>query len=186
MNSVDEKISETNKIPLSQNNKEESKYEIAYSPYGYIKILKEDINNNSLTLYKFIQYKSSNNTTNCLFRTMFENNVKQHINIKVKYFFGNRKIVLFEKISIYSKLNILIDKLILNESNNDKGNLNSSTKFTKNTQHRLYSCKKGFHELIIGETIYENNLEDNELLIYFIEVPLYFSSSMKGKSIELS
>ena len=171
---------------LNQNNKEENKYEIAYSPYGYIKILKEDINNNSLTLYKFIQYKNSNNTTNFLLGTIFKNDVKQHINIRVKYFFGNRKIVLFEKISINSKLNILIEKLFINGSNNDKGNLNSSPKFTKNTQHRLYSCKKGFHELNTGETIYENKFQDNELLIYFIEVPLYFSSSMKGKSIELS
>ena len=186
MNSVGENISEINKMPLNQNNKEENKYEIVYSPYGYLKILKEDINNNSLTLYKFIQYKNSNNTTNFLFGTIFKNNIKQHIDIRVKYFSGNRKIVLFEKININSKLNILIEKLFINENNNNMENINYSKKFTKNTQHRLYSCKKGFHELNTGETIYENKLEDNELLIYFNEIPLYFSSSMKGKSIELS
>lgn len=103
-----------------------------------------------MTLYKFIQYKNSNNTTNCLLGTIFKNNIKQQINIRVKYFSGNRKVVLFEKISINSKLNILIENLFLNESNNDKGNLNSSPKFTKNTQHRLYSCKKGFYELNTG------------------------------------
>ena len=186
MNSVDENISETNKITLNQNNKEENKYEIVYSPYSYLKILNEDINNNLLNLYKFIQYKNSNNTTNFLFGTVFKNNIKQHINIRAKYFSGNRKVVLFEKISINSKLNILIEKLFINESNNNKENLSCSQKFTKNTQHRLYSCKKGLRELNTGITIFENNLEDNEILIYFAEVPLYFSSTMKGKSIELS
>jgi hypothetical protein len=93
--------------------------------------------------------------------------------------------VLFGIIDIYSKLNILIEKLFLDENNNKQESF-SDKKYTKNTQHRLYSCKKGLRELNTGITIFENNLEDNEILIYFAEVPLYFSSTMKGKSIELS
>ena len=178
---------ETNKDSLNNNNKEEKKYKIVYSPYGYIKISEEDINNNSLTIYKFVQYKNSNNDNdnNCMLGTIFKNNIKQNINIKVKYFSGNRKMVLFENIDINSKLNILIEKLFLDEKNNKQENFNDK-KYTKNTQHRLYSCKKGLRELNTGITIYENQLEDNEILIYFVEVPLYFSSTMKGKSIELS
>ena len=151
---------ETNKNSLNNNNKEENKYKIVYSPYGYVKILEEDINNNTLTLYKFIQYKNTNNDNNCMLGTVFKNNIKQ-------------------------KLNILIEKLFLDDKNNKQENFNDK-KYTKNTQHRLYSCKKGLRELNTGITIFENNLEDNEILIYFAEVPLYFSSTMKGKSIELS
>ena len=176
---------ETNKNSLNNNNKEEKRYKIVYSPYGYVKILEEDINNNTLTLYKFIQYKNTNNDNNCMLGTVFKNNIKQNINIKVKYFSGNRKMVLFENIDINSKLNILIEKLFLDDKNNKQENFNDK-KYTKNTQHRLYSCKKGLRELNTGITIFENNLEDNEILIYFAEVPLYFSSTMKGKSIELS
>ena len=176
---------ETNKDSLNNNNKEKNKYKIVYSQYGYVKILEEDINNDTLTLYKFVQYKNTDNDNNCMLGTIFKNNIKQNINIKVKYFLGNRKMVLFENIDIYSKLNIFIKKLFLDEKNNKKDNFNDK-KYTKNTQHRLYSCKKGLRELNTGITIFENNLEDNEILIYFAEVPLYFSSTMKGKSIELS
>ena len=176
---------ETNKDSLNNDNKEKNKYKIVYSQYGYIKILEEDINNDTLTLYKFVQYKNTDNDNNCMLGTIFKNNIKQNINIKVKYFLGNRKMVLFENIDIYSKLNIFIEKLFLDEKNNKQDNFNDK-KYTKNTQHRLYSCKKGLRELNTGITIFENNLEDNEILIYFAEVPLYFSSTMKGKSIELS
>ena len=175
----------TNKDSLNNNNKEKNKYKIVYSQYGYVKILEEDINNDTLTLYKFVQYKNTDNDNNCMLGTIFKNNIKQNINIKVKYFLGNRKMVLFENIDIYSKLNIFIEKLFLDEKNNKQENFNDK-KYTKNTQHRLYSCKKGLRELNTGITIFENNLEDNEILIYFAEVPLYFSSTMKGTSIELS
>ena len=175
----------TNKDSLNNNNKEKNKYKIVYSQYGYVKILEEDINNDTLTLYKFVQYKNTDNDNNCMLGTIFKNNIKQNINIKVKYFLGNRKMVLFENIDIYSKLNIFMEKLFLDEKNNKQENFNDK-KYTKNTQHRLYSCKKGLRELNTGITIFENNLEDNEILIYFAEVPLYFSSTMKGKSIELS
>ena len=77
---------ETNKISLNNINKEENKFKIVYSPYGYVKILEDDINNNTLTLYKFIQYKNINNDNNFMLGTIFKNNIKQNINIKVKYF----------------------------------------------------------------------------------------------------
>ena len=175
-------MSEGTQKPLNENNKEEKKYKVVYSPYGYLKILEEDINNNLLSFYNFIQYKNNNNTNNYLKGTIFKDNIKENIDLRVKYFSGDRKIVLFEKININLKLNILIEKLFINETNNNIEN----KKYTKNSQHRLYSSKTGLRELNTGITIYENGLQDNELLIYFNEIPLYFSSAMKGKSIELS
>ena len=120
---------ETNKISLNNINKEENKFKIVYSPYGYVKILEDDINNNTLTLYKFVQYKNINNDNNFMLGTIFKNNIKQNINIKVKYFSGKRKIVLFENIDINSKLNILIENLFLDEKNNREENF-SYKKYT--------------------------------------------------------
>ena len=85
-----------------------------------------------------------------------------------------------EKININSKLNILVEKI----PNEDIDNYDK--KLTKNAQHRLYSCKTGLRELNPNCTFIESNLQDNELILYFKEIPLTFSSSMKGKSIELS
>ena len=161
----------------NQNDKNENKYIIFYSSYGYIQILEKDINDNSLTIYKFIQYgKNSNN--NCLQGSIFKNNIKDNINVRLKSFSGSRKIICLEKVNIYSRINILIEN-IPNENSNLK-------KKTKNTQHRLYSCLKGLRELNINETFIENNLQDNELILFFPEMPLSFSQTMKGKSIELS
>ena len=167
---------------LKQNNASENKYKIVYSPYGYIKILEKDISNNSLTLYNFFQYKNNiNNISNNYFvGTIYKNNIKNDISIKLKYFFGSRKIISLEKININSKLNILVEKI----PNEDIDNYDK--KLTKNSQHRLYSCKTGLRELNPNCTFIESNLQDNELILYFKEIPLTFSSSMKGKSIELS
>ena len=161
----------------NDNNKKENKYIIFYSSYGYIQILEKDVNDNSLTIYKFIQY-GNNSNNNCLRGSIFKNNIKDKINIRLKSFSGSRKIISLEKVNIYSKVNILIEN-IPNENNNIKKN-------TKNTQHRLYSCLKGLRELNINETFIENNLQDNELILFFPEIPLSFSQNMKGKSIELS
>ena len=187
MSSNEDKIPEKTEKLLNENNIEEKKYKIVYSPYGYLKILEKDINNNQLSLYNFIQYKNSY-SDNYFKGSVHKDNIKEYIDIRVKYFTGNRKIVTFEKININSKLNILIEKLFIDDTiNNDKKNLiNNDKKYTKNSQHRLYSSIRGLRELNTGITIYENGLKDNELLIYFAEVPLYFSSTMKGRSIELS
>jgi hypothetical protein len=161
----------------NQDNKEENKYKIFYSSYGYIKILEKEVNNNTLTLYNFIQY--GNNANNYMQGSIFKNNIKDNINIRLKSFSGSRKIISCEKLNIYSKINILIEN-IPNESDN---NLKKNTKYS---QHRLYSCIKGLRELNLNDTFIENNLQDNELILFFPEQPLSFSQTMKGKSIELS
>jgi len=161
----------------------ENKYKVVYSPYGYIKILEKDLSDNSLTLYDFIQYKNNicNISNNYFIGTISKNNIKNDINIRLKYFSGSRKIISMEKININSKLNILVEKIPIEDIDNY-----DNKKLTKNSQHRLFSCKTGLRELNPNCTFIESNLQDNELILFFKEIPLTFSSSMKGKSIELS
>ena len=129
MNSEEDKKDENNKTPLSQKNEEEKIYKILYSSYGYIKVLEKDLNDKSLSLYKFIQYKNvnnNNNNNNCLMGSIFINNIKDNIDLRIKSFSGKRNIVTCEKININSKLNILIEKLFINDDknmNNNKENL---------------------------------------------------------------
>ena len=158
-----------------QNNMEENKFKIFFSDYGYIKIKEKDIDNKLLSIYNFIQYGNNNNL---LFGSIYKNSIKDNINIRLKCFTGSRKVILIEKISIYSKINILIEHIPID--------INKSQKYTKNSQQRLYSCKSGLRELNPNFTFIENNLKDNELILFFPELPLFFSHTMKGKSIELS
>ncbi len=176
-------LEKENNNELKQNKSLENKYKIVYSLYGYIKILEKDIADKSLTLYNFFQYKNSiNNISNNYFiGTIYKNNIKNDISIKLKYFFGSRKVISLDKISINSKLNILAEKIPIEDIDNY-----DNKKLTKNFQHRLYSCKTGLRELNPNCTFIESNLQDNELILFFKEIPLTFSSSMKGKSIELS
>ena len=164
-------------------NEIENKYKVVYSPYGYIKILEKDLSDNSLTLYDFIQYKNNicNISNNYFIGTISKNSIKNDINIRLKYFSGSRKIISMEKININSKLNILVEKIPIEDIDNY-----DNKKLTKNSQHRLFSCKTGLRELNPNCTFIESNLQDNELILFFKEIPLTFSSSMKGKSIELS
>ena len=164
-----------------KDNKEEKKYEIFYSVYGYVKISKEDLSKNLLTIFKFIQYKYNQNSNYPLQGSIYKDNIKDNINIKVKYFHSKRSLISYEKININSKINILIEQLFQNE---DPKTL--TKKYTKNSQYRLYSCKTALRELNTGLTFYENNIQDNEVLLYFKEIFLAFSTTMKGKSIEVS
>ena len=174
-------IKEIIKDTLKGNNPEK-KYIIVYSSYGYIKIAEKDLNNNSLTIYEFIQYKGTiNNPDNALKGWIFKNNFKDSIDIKVKYFQNKRNLFSFEKININSKINILVENLFIQEDPN-----NMTKKYTKNSQFRLYSCKSGLRELNTGNTFFENNIFDNEILLFFKEPFLNLSTTMKGKSIEIS
>ena len=156
-----------------ENKKEENEYKIFYSSYGYIKILKKDIDNKSLSFYNFIKYGQ-----NSLNGSIYKENIKDNINIRLKSFKGSRKIISIEKVNINSKINILIEKMPIEDD--------IIKKYNQNSQHRLYSCKSGLRELNPNFTFFENNLQDNELILFFPELPLIFSQTMKGRSIELS
>ena len=170
-----------NKNDSLKDNKKEKKYKIFYSSYGYLKISEDELSNEKATIYKFIQYKYDKNINYLLYGSIYKNNIKDNINIKVKYFHSKRSLISFDKININSKINILIEQLFQNE---DPKNL--SKKYTKNSQYRLYSCKTGLRELNTGLTFYENNIQDNEILLFLKENYLNFSTTMKGKSIEIS
>ena len=175
------KANEANKTPLTEDNEKEKIYKTVYSPYGYINILEEDLNNSQLSFYNFTQYKNDNK--DYFIGTIFKGNIKQYIDIRIKIFSDNRKIITLEKIDINSKLNIIIEKLFITDTSSNKENIQ---KYTLNSQFRLYSCEKGLRELNIGQTFIESQIKDNELLIFFKEKPLTFSSTIKGKSIQLS
>ena len=163
-------------------NNEEKKYIIVYSSYGYLKIPEEELSNNLLTILNFIQYKTIiNNNFNPLKGFIFKDNIKETINVKVKYFHNKRSLILFDKININSKINILIDNLYQNEDPN-----NIPKKYTKNSQYRLYSCKTDLRELNTGLSFFDNDIRDNEILLFFKEPSLIFSTTMKGKPIEIS
>ena len=170
-----------NKNESLKNNNKEKKFKIFYSSYGYIKIFEEELSNELATIYKFIQYKYNQNINYLLKGFIFKNNIKDIINIKVKYFHSKRSLILFDKIDINSKINILIEKLFQNEDPKD-----ITKKYTKNSQYRLYSCKTGLRELNTGLNFYENNIQDNEILLFLKESYLNFSTTMKGKNIEIS
>ena len=172
---------EENKETLKGTNKE-IKYIIVFSSYGYLKISEEELNNNLLTVYKFIQYKTTiNNNDNLLKGYIYKDNIKQAIDIKVKCFHNKRNLTSFNKININSKINILIDNLYQNEDPN-----NIPKKYTKNSQYRLYSCKTDLRELNTGLSFFDNDIRDNEILLFFKEPSLIFSTTMKGKPIEIS
>ena len=163
-------------------NNEEKNYIIVYSSYGYLKILEKDLNNNLLAAFNFIQYKAAiNKYFNPLKGFIFKDNIKETINVKVKYFHSKRSLITFDNIKINSKINILIENLYQKEDQN-----NLPKKYTKNSQHRLYSCKTDLRELNTGLSFFENDIRDNEILLFFREPSLIFSTTMKSKSIEIS
>ena len=141
MESEIDKTKET-KTPLTEEKGSEKIYKIVYSSYGYIKILEKDLNNKELSFYNFTKYKNHN--MNYLTGTIFKENIKQYINIRIKFFSENRKIVTLEKIDFNSKLNIILEKLFIG---NNANNIENIKKYTLNSQFRLYSCVKGLREL---------------------------------------
>ena len=176
-----ELVNEYNKIQFKRN-----KLEIYYSSYGYIKLV--EIDENYISPYlKFIQFKASNDKMNCLKGTIYFTNIRNEINIKIKSFFNDREIYTLENIDILSPLNNAIEKLFDQEKddNNISKNLNNSEYLTAKSQYRIFSCHKTIHELNILLTIYENEIQDNELLLYLPIKDLSFSYFMKGKSIQL-
>ena len=170
---AEEKTKDEIKTEQQENDDNNNQYKVFYSSYGYIKILKKEIDNNSLTIYNFIQY----NNNHSLVGTIFKDNIKENIKIRLKYFYGNRQLITLDNINISSKINILLENF------NDDKQIN---KISKNSQCRLYSCKSGLRELNSNLTFIENKLQDNEIILFFPEPSLSFSQTIKGKAIELS
>ena len=57
---------------------------------------------------------------------------------------------------------------------------------TEQSQYRIFSCHKQIHELNPTRNIFENDIQDNELLLYLPIKKLSFSEYVKGDSIIVS
>ena len=180
----DENQKEFEEMEMNKNNKKQKKrkeFIVYYSSYGYIKIMKSEVEKNN-KLLKFIQYRQiPYRPEDCLKGTIYFEKLTKNINIKIKTFFDERSIFIIEKIDIYSPLNLAVQKLF--EQINKTKKKEIKEKITSKSQYRIYSCNKRIHQLNQMECIYENNIKDNELLLYLPINDLSFSEFIKGNSI---
>ena len=93
------------------------------------------------------------------------------------------------------------DKNVINEDNKEKNEKNENKLVVKNenekldyeieriteqTQYRIFSCHKQIHELNPTRNMFENEIQNNELLLYLPIKKLSFSQYAKGYSIIVS
>ena len=169
---------------LGKNLKKKNKREflVYYSPYGYIKIKKSDIIKGD-KLLKFISYRQIPfKIEDCLKGTIYFENLKKEVNIRIKTFFNDREIYVIEKVDIYTPLHLVIKK-IFEQKKKEKTNEVIKEHITSQSQYRIFSCHKKIHQLNQIECIYENNIQNNELLLYLPIKELSFSEYIKDSSI---
>ena len=181
-------VKEVKEEKEKENNKQNEKNEldIYYSSYGYIKIEKPENSQNNL-LFKFSQYKINCIPKNSLIGNIYFKNIRKEINIQIKTFFNQRKIYPLEKISIYSPLYSAIEKIFEQKKENEENKSEKNIEhITSKSQYRIFSCHKQIKELDISLCIYENEIQDNEILLYLPIKELSFSQYIKGSSIQIS
>ena len=101
----DNKDNKDNKIDKKKQRKE---YKIFYSPYGYIKIDKSEIDKKE-PIVNFIQFRPAPfRIEDCIVGTISTLNYKKEINIQIKTFYNERAIHLIENIDIFSSLQFVI------------------------------------------------------------------------------
>jgi hypothetical protein len=171
--------------------KSKNKLNIYYSSYGYIKLIKSDKPEEKDTneLLKFTQIKYSSNLENPIIGTIYHKNLRNTINIKIKTFFNEREIYTIEQIDIHSPLHTAIEKLFSQKKENQKSKENKSTNIeylTAKSQYRIFSCRRNIHELNRIRSFYENEIYDEELLIYLPIQELSYSQYIKGSAIVVS
>ena len=183
-----EKDKEKEEKDEKENNKQKEKNEldIYYSSYGYIKLENPDGGENS-QIFKFSQYKINCVPKNSLIGNIYYKSIRKEINIQIKTFFNERKTYSLEKISIYSPLYSAIEKIFeqKKESEENKSEKNIEH-ITSKSQYRIFSCYKEIKELNISLYVYENEIKDNEILLYLPIKDLSFSQYIKGSSIQIS
>ena len=192
--------------------KPKKEYKIFYSPYGYIKVDKPELDKNE-PVVKFIQYRPAPfKAENCISGKISTLNYVKEINFSIKTFYNERKIYFLEKIDIFSTLQLAIKKMFEQEKKEkeknkeqeknkdkekekEKGENNEEKKseieyeeerITEQSQYRIFSCRKQIHELNPTRNLIENDIHDNELLLYLPIKKLSFSEYAKGRSIIVS
>ena len=239
--SKENKDNKDNKEKKNEKKSKKKEYKIFYSPYGYIKIDKSELDKNE-PVVKFSQYRNFPfNTQNCLFGKISNLNYQKEINVQIKTFYNERAIYSLEKNDIFSTLQLVVqkifeknknknegkeeekdkdkdkdkdqekekekdkekdkdkdkvkdeekekDKEIEKDKNKDENNLEDKSDeeiITAQTQYRIFSCHKQIHELNPTRNLIENDVQDNEILLYLPVKQLSFSEYAKGFSIIVS
>lgn len=155
-------------------------YEIFYSEYGYIKILKEEISNESLKLCNFNSLNYYKSEKNFFKGSINKKNIKKIITVKIKLFLNDRNNYIFENIDINSEINILFNKIVEKENE-----LKITNKFNINKQFRIFSCHFKIRELNVNNKFYEEKIFENETLLIFNQKKLFFSEILKSPNIIL-
>ena len=191
------KDNKDNKLDKKLKKKE---YKIFYSPYGYIKIERGEIEKNE-PLAKFSQFHPAPfNPENCFYGTICKTNLMKEINIKIKTFYNQRAFYTIEKIDILSTLQLAVQRMFEqekkekekkakenNQSNEKKEEIEyEEERITEQSQYRIFSCHKQIHELNPTRNIFENEIQNDEILLYLPIKKLSFSEFMKDYSIKLS
>ena len=196
--------------------KKKREYRIFYSTYGYIKIEKSEIDKNEPLVKFIQFRPSPFKIEDCLFGKILTLNCIKEINIQVKTFYNERLIHLIEKIDIMTSLQLVIKRMFeqerkerekiqkeKNEKAKNEGNKEDINKdiekknekkdsqfeeerITEQSQYRIFSCHKQIHELNPTRNLFENEIQDNELLLYLPIKKLSFSEYIKGDSIIVS
>ena len=163
---------------------------IYYSDYGYIKLEESKDKSKEEQLIKFTQYKYNSIPENSLKGVIYYKNIKKEINIQIKTFFNQMEIYPLEKVDIFSTLNSAVEKIFTQIKQNKDDKNNESSKhiehITPKTQYRIFSCHKEIKELNTTLCIFENEIMDNELLLYLPTKDLSFSQYIKGYNIQIS
>jgi hypothetical protein len=209
----DNKDNKDNKEKIDKK-KPKKEYKIFYSPYGYIKVDKSELDKNE-PVVKFIQYKPAPfKVESCIFGKISTLNYVKEINFSIKTFYNEKKIYILEKINIFSTLQLAIKKMFDQEKKekeknkekdkdkdkdkdkeekNEEKNEEKKTeidyeeeRITEQSQYRIFSCRKQIHELNPTRNLIENDIHDNELLLYLPIKKLSFSEYAKGRSIIVS
>ena len=202
-----DKVNDNNDNKIIDKKNQKKEYKIFYSPYGYIKIDKSEIEKNELVV-KFVQFRPAPfKIEDCIVGTISTLNIIKEINIQIKTFYNERAIHIIEKIDIFSTLQLVIQRMfeqIKKEKEKNIINTNSEKKeekkdeieekkmdyeeerITEQSQYRLFSCHKQIHELNPLRNIIENEIQNNEILLYLPIKKLSFSEYVKGHSIIVS
>ena len=190
-NNIKDINKEKDKDKDKKNKKKE--YKIFYSAYGYIKVDKAKLDKNA-PVVDFIQFRQAPyNPDNCLFGTISVLNCIKEINIQIKTFYNERAMHTIEKIDIFSTLQFVVKRMfeqIKNEKNEkilkEKDWEYEEEVITEHSQYRIFSCHKQIHELNQTRNMFENDIQNDEILLYLPIKKLSFSESMKGNSITIS
>ena len=186
-----------NKNNQNEKKKNKKEFKIFYSAYGYIKIDKSEIDKNE-AIVPFIQYRPAPfRIEDCIKGTISTLNCIKEINIQIKTFYNERAIHVINNIDIYSTLQLVVQRMFQQENKgkekedkdknaNDNDKKADEERITEQTQYRIFSCHKNIHELNPTRNIFENEIQDNEILLYLPIKKLSFSEYMKGYSVILS